>query len=58
MPPTDTRKGISVIGCGRMGQIRTEGIQANPGTHLVSVVDPNREMATRLAEKLTVPAFW
>lgn len=57
-PATDTRTGICVVGCGRMGQIRTEGILANPGTRLVSVVDPNREQATALAKKTQVPAFW
>lgn len=47
-----------MVGCGRMGQIRTEGVLANPGTRLVSVVDPNREQATALAQKAAVPAFW
>lgn len=57
-PSADTRAGICVVGCGRMGKIRTEGIMANPGTRLVSVVDPDREQATALAEKTQVPAFW
>eukprot|EP00903_Cladosiphon_okamuranus_P013043 g12168.t1 len=57
-PSTDTRKGISVVGCGRMGQIRAEGVLSNPGTRLVSVVDPDREQAVALAERSTVPAFW
>ncbi|CAN0192198.1 unnamed protein product [Ectocarpus sp. 12 AP-2014] len=56
--PGDTRKGISVVGAGRMGMIRAEGIIANPGTRLVSVVDPDREKATALAESSNVPAFW
>lgn len=57
-PVADTRAGVCVVGCGRMGQIRTEGILANPGTRLVSVVDPNKEQATALAKKTQVPAFW
>lgn len=55
---TDTRKGICVVGCGRMGEIRTEGILANPGTRLVSVVDSDKERATALARNKRVPAFW
>lgn len=54
----DTRKGICVVGCGRMGKIRAEGILANPGTQLVSVVDPDRKRATELASRANVPAFW
>ncbi|CAN0305524.1 unnamed protein product, partial [Hapterophycus canaliculatus] len=55
---TDNRKGVCVLGAGRMGKIRSEAIVANPGTRLVSVVDTDREKATGLADSLNVPAFW
>lgn len=56
--PVDTRKGVCVAGAGRMGQIRTQGIMANPGTFLCSVVDPDRQKAKTLARQLSVPAYW
>lgn len=56
--PIDTRKGVSVVGAGRMGRIRTEGVMSNPGTFLASVVDPDEEKARALAKLASVPAFW
>lgn len=56
--PVDTRKGVSVVGAGRMGHIRTQGVMSNPGTFLASVVDPDEEKARALAEIASVPAFW
>ncbi|CAN0488675.1 unnamed protein product, partial [Scytosiphon promiscuus] len=52
------RKGVCVVGAGRMGRIRAEGIMSNPGTFLASVVDPAKEKAIALAESVSAPAFW
>lgn len=56
--PVDTRKGVSVVGAGRMGHIRAQGVASNPGTFLASVVDPDEDKARALAELASVPAFW
>lgn len=56
--PVDTRKGVCVVGAGRMGRIRAEGVMSNPGTFLASVVDPIKEKAIALAESASAPAFW
>lgn len=56
--PEDARKGVCVAGAGRMGQIRSQGVISNPGTFLSSVVDPDRQRAKALAQRLSVPAYW
>lgn len=56
--PIETRKGICVAGAGRMGQIRSRGIMANPGTFVSSIVDPDQQKAKALAQQLNVPANW
>ncbi|CAN0168007.1 unnamed protein product [Discosporangium mesarthrocarpum] len=55
--PLDDRRGVCVVGAGRMGHIRAGGVSSNPGTRLTSVVDPNPEKSRVLAELLTVPAY-
>lgn len=56
--PDDNRKGVCVAGAGRMGQIRTRGIIANPGTFLCSIVDPDQQKAKALSTAMSVPAHW
>ena len=56
--PVDSRKGVCLVGAGRMGQIRAEGVMSNPGTFLASVVDTDEQKATALAASASAPAFW
>lgn len=56
--PVDNRKGVVVVGAGRMGHIRADGVMANPGTFMASIVDPDENKAKALAEHASVPAYW
>lgn len=56
--PADERLGLCIVGAGRMGTIRTQGIMANPGTFLCSIVDPDRARAKELSTACAVPAYW
>ncbi|CAM9462040.1 unnamed protein product [Choristocarpus tenellus] len=55
--PMDDRRGVCVVGAGRMGMIRAGGVLSNPGTILTAVVDTDREKSVALAKHLCVPAF-
>ncbi len=52
-----SRARVIVVGSGRMGQIRTQLIQANPKFQLVGIVDSDLSAAQALAKMYHVPAF-
>jgi myo-inositol 2-dehydrogenase/D-chiro-inositol 1-dehydrogenase len=56
-PASSRRANVAVIGSGRMGQIRTQLIHANPKLQLVGIIDSNLSAAQTLAETYHVPAF-
>mmetsp|Transcript_2015 Transcript_2015/g.2964 ORF Transcript_2015/g.2964 Transcript_2015/m.2964 type:complete len:355 (+) Transcript_2015:297-1361(+) len=51
------RAKVVVVGSGRMGQIRSSLLYANPRFDLVGIVDVNFEGATALAQKYEAEAF-
>lgn len=49
--------GFAILGCGVQGKLNATDVQAASGARLVAVMDPNHDLANRLAEHHGVSAY-